>query len=203
MCGNGGSVGIVVRTRRDAMRWCGATASVTLMLAACRQLQHQPDAQHAAVRERAGSVAWWERDGDLPEPGQHGVCQRERDRRRGGDADDLHGGHHRPGGERPAAIATYFASLVPIFQQLDSGLKALGNPPEMQAAWTQALAVFDTTVGDFREALSSSQAGNLTAYKTAIAQEQTDNTTGSADFNNIGAAVCGGGGSTAATPTPS
>ena len=67
----------------------------------------------------------------------------------------------------------------------------------------QALAVFDTTVGDFREALSSSQAGNLTAYKTAIAQEQTDNTTGSADFNNIGAAVCGGGGSTAATPTPS
>jgi hypothetical protein len=101
------------------------------------------------------------------------------------------------------AIATYFASLVPIFQQLDSGLKALGNPPEMQAAWTQALAVFDTTVGDFREALSSSQAGDLTAYKTAIAQEQTDNTTGSADFNNIGAAVCGGGGSTAATPTPS
>lgn len=101
-------------------------------------------------------------------------------------------------------IATYFQSLVPIFTQLDAGLKALGNPPEMQAAWMQAMAVFDTTVGDFREALSSSEAGNLTAYKTAISQEQTDNTTGSADFNNIGALVCGGGsGSTAPTPTPS
>jgi hypothetical protein len=100
------------------------------------------------------------------------------------------------------AIATYFASLVPIFTQLDTGLKALGNPPEMQAAWTQAMAVFETTVGDFREALSSSQAGDLTAYKKAIAQEQTDNTTGSADFNNLGALVCGGGTETP-TPTPS
>jgi hypothetical protein len=100
------------------------------------------------------------------------------------------------------AIATYFESLVPIFTQLDAGLKALGHPPEMQAAWTQALAVFDTTVGDFREALSSSQAGDLTAYKKAIAQEQTDNTQGSADFNNLGAEVCGGG-SSAPTPTPS
>jgi hypothetical protein len=99
------------------------------------------------------------------------------------------------------AIATYFQSLVPIFTQLESGLKALGNPPQMQAAWTQAMAVFDTTVGDFREALSSSQAGNLTAYKTAIGQEQTDNATGSADFNKIGALVCGGG-SAAPRPTP-
>lgn len=100
------------------------------------------------------------------------------------------------------AIATYFQSLVPIFQQLDSGLKALGKPPEMQVAWTQAMAVFDTTVGDFREALASSQAGNLSAYKTAISQEQTDNTTGSADFNTLGALVCGGG-AAAPTPTPS
>ena len=100
------------------------------------------------------------------------------------------------------AIATYFTSLVPIFTQLDAGLKALGNPPEMQAAWTQAMAVFDTTVGDFREALSACQAGDLTAYKKAISQEQADNTTGSADFNNIGAVVCGGG-SASPTPTPS
>ncbi|HEY6469210.1 MAG TPA: hypothetical protein VI434_05540 [Candidatus Dormibacteraeota bacterium] len=99
-------------------------------------------------------------------------------------------------------IATYFQSLVPIFTQLDTGLKALGKPPEMQEAWTQAMAVFDTTVGDFREALSSSQAGDLTAYKKAIAQEQTDNTTGSADFNNLGALVCGGGSGSAPTPTP-
>jgi hypothetical protein len=101
------------------------------------------------------------------------------------------------------AIATYFTSLVPIFEQLDSGLKALGAPPSMQAAWTQALAVFDMTVGDFHTALSSSQAGDLSDYKTAIAKEQTDNTEGSADFNTIGAVVCGGGGSgSAPTPTP-
>ncbi len=181
-------------------RWVGTTAAVTMLLAACGGSSTGPTAT-AKPPAATASGSSTPMSAFLDQADE--VCAS------GSETGDAvvtptisTGDITAPAASDLPAIATYFASLVPIFTQLDSGLKALGSPPEMQTAWTQAMAVFDTTVGDFREALSASQAGDLTAYKKAIAQEQTDNTTGSADFNNIGAVVCGGG-SASPTPTPS
>lgn len=184
-----------------AIRWTAAAASVTALLAACGSSSPSTTPTSTAAPTSTPGATPSAMSAFLDQVNM--VCASASET---GDAvatpEISTGDITAPAAGDLPAIATYFRSLVPIFTQLDSGLKALGNPPEMQAAWTQAMAVFDTTVGDFREALSSSQAGNLTAYKTAIAQEQTDNTTGSADFNNFGALVCGGG-SGSPTPTPS
>ena len=186
-----------------AIRWAGATASATVLLSACGGSSASPmaTAPPSSAPATTPSATASPMSAFLDQANM--VCAS------GSETGDAvatptisTGDITAPAASDLPAIATYFESLVPIFEQLDSGLKALGSPPEMQAAWTQAMAVFDTTVGDFREALSASQAGNLTAYKTAISQEQTDNTTGSADFNTIGAVVCGGG-SASPTPTPS
>jgi hypothetical protein len=95
-------------------------------------------------------------------------------------------------------IATYFASLVTLEQQLDPQLQALGTPPAMQSVWTQASAAYETTVSDFQAAQSAAQSGNLGAYETAITQEMTDNNPlvqDFQDFNEFGATVCADGSS--------
>lgn len=103
-------------------------------------------------------------------------------------------------GDLPA-IATYFSSLIAVFNSLTSQLQALGTPPSNQSEWAGALAAFQTGITDFQNAETAAQAGNLSGYQAAIAQEQMDNNQVVQDFTQFGTAVCAG--QNSSTPTPS
>ncbi len=97
-------------------------------------------------------------------------------------------------------VATYFSSLIPVFNSLKSQLEALGTPPSNQSEWTTALGAFQTGISDFQNAQTAAQAGDLSGYEAAIAQEQTDNNAVVQDFTQFGTVVCAG--QSSSTPTP-
>jgi hypothetical protein len=98
-------------------------------------------------------------------------------------------------------IATYFSSLIAVFNSLTSQLQALGTPPSNQSEWAAALVAFQVGISDFQNAQTAAQAGNLSGYGAAITQEQTDNNQVVQDFTQFGATVCAG--QTSSSPTPS
>jgi hypothetical protein len=100
------------------------------------------------------------------------------------------------------AIGSYFQSLVTLFQQLTASLQGLGTPPSMQSLWAQALATFGNVVTDFSAAATNAQAGNLSGYESALAQEETDNMQVDQDFDQFGATACAAGGASS-SPSPS
>jgi hypothetical protein len=100
-------------------------------------------------------------------------------------------------------IATYFSSFTPLLNALVPQLQALGTPPSNQSEWAAALAAFQTVISDFQNGLTAAQAGDLNAYETAIAQEQTDNNQVVQDFTQFGATVCAGQSSSSPTPSAS
>jgi hypothetical protein len=100
------------------------------------------------------------------------------------------------------AIATYFQSLVTVFQQLTASLQGLGTPPSMQSVWAEALAAFGNVVTDFTAAGTNAAAGNLSGYESALAQSETDNMQVDQDFDQFGATACAAGASSS-SPSPS
>jgi hypothetical protein len=100
-------------------------------------------------------------------------------------------------------IATYFSSLIAVFNSLMPQLQALGTPPSNQSVWAAALAAFQTGISDFQNAQTAAQAGDLSAYKAAITQEQTDNNQVVLDFTQFGATVCAGQSSSSPMPSAS
>jgi hypothetical protein len=98
-------------------------------------------------------------------------------------------------------IATYFSSLIAVFNSLAPKLQALGTPPSNQSEWAAALTAFQTGITDFQNAQTAAQAGDLSGYEAAIAQEQTDNNQVVQDFTQFGATVCAG--QSSSSPTPS
>jgi hypothetical protein len=100
-------------------------------------------------------------------------------------------------------IATYFSSLIAVFNSLTPQLQALGTPPSNQSEWAAALAAFQTGITDFQNAQTAAQAGDLSGYKAAITQEQTDNNQVVQDFTQFGATVCAGQSSSSPTPSAS
>jgi hypothetical protein len=100
-------------------------------------------------------------------------------------------------------IAIYFSSLIAVFNSLMPQLQTLGTPPSNQSEWAAALAAFQTGISDFQNAQTAAQAGDLSGYEAAIAQEQTDNNQVVQDFTQFGATVCAGQSSSSPTPSAS
>ena len=100
-------------------------------------------------------------------------------------------------------VATYFSSLIAVFNSLMSQLQALGTPPSNQSEWAAALGAFQTGISDFHNAQTAAQAGDLSGYDGAITQEQTDNNAVVQDFTQFGTAVCAGHSSSSPTPSVS
>jgi hypothetical protein len=96
------------------------------------------------------------------------------------------------------AIATYFTSLLALYQGMYTQLQSLGDPPSLQSVWTQALTGYQGVMTDFQSAQSAAGSGDLNGYGAALAKEQTDNTATAQLFTQFGANMC----ATDAEPSP-
>jgi hypothetical protein len=95
-------------------------------------------------------------------------------------------------------IATYFTSLIGLYQGMYSQLQSLGAPPSNASQWSQALTEYQAVMTDFQAAQAAATSSDLSGYTTALAKEQADNTTAAATFTRFGTTMC----ATDAEPTP-
>jgi len=95
-------------------------------------------------------------------------------------------------------IATYFTSLIGLYQGMYSQLQSLGAAPSNASGWTQALTEYQAVMTDFQSAQTAASSSDLNGYTAALAKEQTDNATAAATFTQFGATMC----ATDAEPTP-
>ena len=100
-------------------------------------------------------------------------------------------------------IASFLSKQVVILQSTVDRLKALGTPPSKQTAWSQALVAIQKSVDDVKSTQAAAQAGDISAYTTALGRVVEDGPGIDQTFGSFGATACTSNSAGSSTPTPS